>query len=131
MVASENGKWITSDLAIRTLDKAIKATGCKPNQLILHSDQGSQCTSLEFIQHCLDNGITQSMSHSGFPYDNAPMEHYYNTLKAERINQYNFQTANELDYAVQEFAYLYYNQIRPHSYDGYQTPFEKRFSSYN
>ena len=70
------------------------------------------------------------MSHAGCPYDNAPMERYHNTLKAELINQYNFQTANELDYAVQEFAYLWYNQIRPHSYDGYQIPFEKRFRQY-
>ena len=126
VVASENGKQITSELAIRTLEKAIHASKCDPRQLILHSDQGSQFTSLDFINYCSRHGITQSMSRAGCPYDNAPMERYYNTLKAELVNQYYFQTDAELDLAIQEFAYLWYNQIRPHSYNQYQTPFEKR-----
>lgn len=77
--------------------------------------------------HCNELGIKQSMSQAGCPYDNAPMERYYNTLKAELIYQYCFEVISELDYAISEFAYNWYNQIRPHSYNGYQTPFEKRF----
>ena len=127
VVASVNGRWITSNLAIETLSKAIQATGCDPTKLILHSDQGSQFTSPEFTLFCRDLGITQSMSHTGCPYDNAPMERYYNTLKAELIYQRYFQTDEELDCAIQEFAYLWYNQIRPHSHNGYQTPYETRF----
>ena len=127
VVASENGRWITSDLAIRALQKALNATGCRPEDLILHSDQGSQYTSFEFTSFCKERGIVQSMSHSGCPYDNAPMERYYNTLKEELTNQYLFRTAGELDRAVSEFAFGWYNQIRPHSYDGYRTPYEKRF----
>ena len=127
VVASENGSWITSELAIRTLEKALEATGCKSEELILHSDQGSQFTSLEFISYCEEKGITQSMSRAGCPYDNAPMERYYNTLKAELVYQFNFDTVAELDYSVAEYSYGWYNQIRPHSYDGYLTPFEKRF----
>ena len=72
------------------------------------------------------HGISQSMSRAGCPYDNAPMERDYNTLKTELIYQHNFETAAEPDYAVSEFAYDWYNQIRPHSYNGYLTPFEKR-----
>lgn len=90
VVASENGKWIASDLAIRTLDKAIRTAGCDLSNLTLHSDQGSQFTLVEFITHCKGLAITQSMSHAGCPYDNTPMERYYNTLKAELINQYYF-----------------------------------------
>ena len=40
-------------------------------------------------------------------------------------SQYMALTA-ELDYAVSEFAYDWYNQVRLHSYNGYLTPFEKR-----
>ena len=127
VVASVNGKWITSELAIEALNKAIKATGCDPTQLILHSDQGRQFTSLEFTLYCRDLGITQSMSHAGCPYDNAPMERYYNTLKAELIYQRFFHTDEELNYAVQEFAYLWYNQVRPHAHNGYLTPYERRY----
>ena len=66
------------------------------------------------------------MSRASCPYDNAPMERYYNTLKTELIYQYRFETAAELDYAVSEFAYDWHNQVRPHTYNGYLTPFEKR-----
>ena len=128
VAASENGNQITSDLAIRTLEKAVCYSRCDCSRLILHSDQGSQFTSLEFIKYCRRHGITQSMSRAGCPYDNAPMERYFNTLKTELINQHNFKTDAELDTAVHEFAYLWYNQIRPHSYNQYLTPFEKRFN---
>ena len=83
VVASENDAWITSNLAIRTLEKALQASSADPRKLVLHSDQGSQFTSLEYTRFCYDRGITQSMSKTGCPYDNAPMERYYNTLKSE------------------------------------------------
>ena len=126
VVASETGKWITSDLAISTLEKALNSQRKKPENLILHSDQGSQFTSLQFILYCQEHGITQSMSTAGCPYDNAAMERYYNTFKAELVNRFNFQTDEELNHAVSEYAYGWYNQVRPHSYNGYQTPYEVR-----
>ncbi len=127
VIASETDKWLTSDLAIRTLDKALKSQEINQNGLILHSDQGSQFTSLQFILYCQEHGITQSMSKAGCPYDNAPMERYYNTLKAELINRYNFRNDEELNHAISEYAYVWYNQVRPHSYNNYQTPFETRY----
>ena len=78
---------------------------------------------------CNEHGIIQSMSKAGCPYDNAPMERYYNTLKAELINRYYFSTDEELRTAIAEFAYSWYNQIRPHSYNNYLTPFEMRFKN--
>ena len=129
VVASETGMHITSSLAIKTLSKAISSQRGIPDGLILHSDQGSQYTSLEFIMFCNEHGIIQSMSKAGCPYDNAPMERYYNTLKAELINRYYFSTDEELRTAIAEFAYSWYNQIRPHSYNNYLTPFEMRFKN--
>ena len=102
VVASENSSFITSSLAARTLEKALSSAKAIPQNPILHSDQESQFTSAEFVQH------------------------YYNTLKTELIYQYRFETAEELDYAISEFAYDRYNQVRPHTYNGYLTPFEKR-----
>lgn len=86
VVASETGKWITSELVIKTLEKALNAQKSKPKDLILHSDQGCQFTSLHFILYCSKHGITQSMSAAGCPYDNAPMERYYNNLSFFRFN---------------------------------------------
>ena len=54
--------------------------------------------------------------------DNAPMERYFNTLKNECVNLYDFQTEEALYQAVEEFAYVTYNHIRPHSYNGYRPP---------
>ena len=53
--------------------------------------------------------VTQSMSKAGYPYDNAPMERYFNTLKNECINLYEFTTEEALYQTVEEFAYVAYN----------------------
>ena len=127
VVASETRKWITSDLAIMTLVKALRSQKKKTKNLILHSDQGSQFTSVQFILYCRGHGITQSMSATGCPYDNAPMERYYNTFKADLINRFNFRTEEALAHAVLEFAYVWYNQVRPHSYNDYRTPYQARY----
>ena len=95
--------------------------------LLLHSDQGSQYTSKEFTEFCEKLGITQSMSKAGYPYDNAPMERYFNTLKNDLIYQHYYRTEDELYTAVEEFAYVQYNHVRPHSYNNYKTPYEARY----
>lgn len=65
------------------------------------------------------------MSRAGYPYDNAPMERYFNTLKNECTNLYEYDEEDALYQAVEEFAYVEYN-YRPHSYNGYATPHEAR-----
>lgn len=126
VVASITDKNITADLAIRTLQKAIESQPQIKDGLILHSDQGSQYTSKEFVEYCERMSVTQSMSKAGYPYDNAPMERYFNTLKNELIYQHEYQTESELYEAVEKFAYTIYNHRRPHSYNGYKTPYEAR-----
>ena len=59
------------------------------------------------------------MSKAGYPYDNAPMERYFNTLKNECTNLYEFETEEALYQKVEEFAYVDYNHVRPHSFNGY------------
>lgn len=54
------------------------------------------------------------MNKAGYPYDNAPMERYFNTLKNELINLHNYHTEKELYIAIEEFAYTQYNHVRPH-----------------
>jgi putative transposase len=127
VIASLNGKELTSELAIKTVRKALSLQPALHKQLILHSDQGSQFTSKEFIEFCESVDITQSMSKAGYPYDNAPMERYYNTLKNELIYLHYYHTDQELDSAVNDFAYCWYNHVRPHSYNLYRTPFEARY----
>jgi len=127
VVASVTGRNMTSALAIRTVDKALASQPGNIRNLILHSDQGTQYTSKEFTEYCKLRGITQSMSKAGYPYDNAPMERYFNTLKNEKTNLHIYHTEEELFKDVNDFAYVWYNHIRPHSADGYMTPFEARY----
>lgn len=129
VIASITDRNITSDLAIRTLKKALDSQPKIQGELILHSDQGVQFTSKEFTEFCKENNITQSMSKAGYPYDNAPMERYFNTLKNECINLYEFKTEEALYKSVSDFAYVEYNYVRPHSYNNYATPHEARIAS--
>ena len=124
VIASITDKNITADLAIRTLKKVLESQPKIKEKLILHSDQGSQYTSKDFVEFCESVGVTQSMSKAGYPYDNAPMERYYNTLKNELINLHYYHTDEELNSSIEEFAYITYNHVRPHSYNNYKTPFE-------
>ena len=128
VVASITDRHITSDLAIRTLQKALDSQPAVKGELILHSDQGSQYTSKAFVEFCESVHVTQSMSKAGYPYDNAPMERYFNTLKNECTNLYEFQTEKALYQAVEEFAYVSYNHVRPHSFNNYRTPYQARIA---
>ena len=126
VVASITDRNITSDLAIRTLQKALNSQPKMKENLILHSDQGSQFTSKAFVEFCESAHVTQSMSKAGYPYDNAPMERYFNTLKNECTNLREFQTEESLYQTIEEFAYVEYNYVRPHSFNNYATPHEAR-----
>ena len=128
VVASITERHITSDLAIRTLQKALESQPAMKGELILHSDQGSQFTSKAFVEFCESVHVTQSMSKAGYPYDNAPMERYFNTLKSELIYLYEYDTEEALYQAVEEFAYVEYNHVRPHSFNGYLTPYQARIA---
>ena len=100
IAASITNRSITSDLAIRTLQKALDSQPKIQGELILHSDQGSQFTSKAFIEFCESVHVTQSMSKAGYPYDNAPMERYFNTLKNECTDLYEYDEEDALYQAV-------------------------------
>ena len=130
VVASVTGKNITSQLAAETLGIALNSQPrLAVKGIILHSDQVSQFTSKEFTEFCKSNGVTQSMSRAGCYYDNAPMERYFNTLKNELIYHHYYRSEEQLYMAVSDFAFLWYNHIRPHSFNNGKTPFQKRFSA--
>lgn len=113
VIASITLRNITSDLAIRILQKALESQSKLKGELILHSDQGSQYASKVFIEFCESVQVRQSMSKAGYPYDNAPMERYFNTLENKCTNLYEFKREENLYQTVEEFAYVTYNHVRP------------------
>ena len=128
VVATLNSSHIDSELAIQTLKAALERNHY-PKNLMLHSDQGSQYTSRAFTDYCKEERVQQSMSKAGCPYDNSPMESFYGTFKAEFISKHRFSSDEELNHATRDYVYVYYNHIRPHSSNGYMTPFEKRMQA--
>ena len=78
------------------MQKALDSQSEIKGELILHSDQGSQFTSKAFVEFCESVHVTQSMSKAGYPYDNAPMERYFNTLKSECTNLYKYDEEDAL-----------------------------------
>jgi len=127
VVASINSKYLNTDLAIRTVTAALNKE--KPaSGLILHTDRGSQFTSLAFRDFCKEHHIIQSMSKAGCPYDNAPMERFYHTFKSELIKPTIFTSEADLDERTTEYIFLWYNKLRPHSYNKHLTPFQARYN---
>ena len=74
---------MTSQLVADALMMAVWRRG-RPQELLHHSDQGSQYTS-EHFQHLLnEQGIVCSMSRAGEVWDNSAMESFFSSLKTER-----------------------------------------------
>lgn len=126
IVATKTGRTMTSGLAKETLETALSSQKERPKDLILHSDQGSQFASYDFTEYCLKNNIKQSMSKAGCPYDNAVMERFFRTMKFELINRFRFNNNKQLETAISEYVFGWYNQVRPHASNGYKTPNEIR-----
>ena len=110
VVAIFNSSHINVELAVKTLRVALERNH-HPKNLMLHSDQGSQYTSRAFTVICKKEGIQQSMSKVGCPYDNAPMESFYGTFKAEFINKHCFSSDEELNNAAMDYVYVYYKKV--------------------
>jgi transposase InsO family protein len=100
-----------------------------PAGLLHHSDQGSQYTSLTYLD-CLNTALAElSMSGAGNCYDNAVMESFFSTLKTECVTGI-FFTHAQARTVIFEYLEVWYNRQRLHSTLGYHSPvdFEQRFS---
>jgi transposase InsO family protein len=90
--------------------------------LIHHSDRGSQYTSYAFQELLTDNNITASMSGRGNCYDNAPVESFFGTLKAELVHHAVYRTRQEAMTDIFFYIEGFYNRTRRHSTLGYLSP---------
>lgn len=72
------------DLAIRVLDMAVRLRNPPPGCLF-YSDRGSQYCSYDYQKKLQAHGLRPSMSGKGNCYDNASVETFFKSLKAELI----------------------------------------------
>ena len=100
----------------------------RPAQVIHHSDQGTQYTSIAFGLRCKEVGVRPSMGSVGDAYDNAMCESFFATLECELLDRKRFQTQAEARMAVFDFIEGFYNPRRRHSALGQISPlnFERR-----
>lgn len=81
-----------ADLVIKALDVAYEQRG-RPQNVLFHSDQGSQYGSRGFRQRLWRYRFTQSMSRRGNCHDNAPMEQLFRSLKTEWVPSVGYMSA--------------------------------------
>jgi transposase InsO family protein len=94
--------------------------------VIFHSDRGSEYMAAPFGACVRALGLRQSASTRG-PEDNAHVESFFHSLKAELTRGVQFSSAGEMRGALRRYI-RYYNRIRMHSALAYHSPiaFEAR-----
>ena len=83
----------------------------RPRDVIHHSDQGAQYTSIEFGRRCREAGVRPSMGSVGDAYDNAMCESFFATLECELLARCRFKTQAEARSAVFAFIEEFYNPL--------------------
>jgi transposase InsO family protein len=112
---------ITRELVLKALRGALaKRPGVQ--DLIHHSDRGSQYASHDYRRALEREGITCSMSRRGNCWDNAVAESFFGTLKVELLHERPWPTRAEAEYAITEYIEDFYNVRRRHSSLDYQSP---------
>ena len=111
---------LRSDLVLDALEMAVGQR--KPRDVIHHSDQGSQYTSLAFGNRCQEAGVRPSMGSVGDAYDNAMAESFFSTLECELLARRRFRSQAEARMACFSYIEGLYNPLRRHSPLGYRSP---------
>lgn len=112
---------MTTDIVVEALENAY-STQRPSNELILHTDLGSQYTSQEFQNLLAERKIKASFSRKGCPYDNACIESFHASLKKEEVYQTKYVTFDEAKLAIFQYIEGWCNRKRIHSSIGYKTP---------
>jgi putative transposase len=111
---------LRTELVVAALDMAIAQR--RPTDVIHHSDQGCQYTSLAFGRRCREAGVRPSMGSVGDAYDNAMCESFFATLECELLDRERFRTQADARLAVFDFIEGWYNPRRRHSALDYLSP---------
>lgn len=111
---------MTAELVLSALNMALGQR--KPKDVIHHSDQGSQYTSLAFSERCRQMGARPSMGTVADAYDNAMAESFFASLQAELIERHNFESKTQARMAVFTWIEGWYNTRRRHGGLGYLSP---------
>lgn len=122
---------LRSELVLAALDMALGQR--RPGgDVVHHSDQGTQYTSIAFGKRCEEMGVRPSMGSVGDAYDNAMAESFFASLETELLERRRFKSQAEAQVAVFDWIEGWYNVQRRHSGIGYHSPigFERRYEQH-
>jgi putative transposase len=111
---------LRTELVLNALEMALWQR--KPENVIHHSDQGCQYTSIAFGLRCRKAGVRPSMGSVGDCYDNAMCESFFATLECELQDREVLRTQRDARMAVFDFIEAWYNPHRRHSALDYESP---------
>ena len=111
---------LRTELVLEALEMAIGQR--KPSNVIHHSDQGTQYTSLAFGVCCREAGVRPSMGSVGDAYDNAMCESFFATPECELLGRRRFTSQAEVRMAIFSYIEGWYNPARRHSGIRYLSP---------
>ena len=113
---------LRTELVLDALNMAIYRRN--PTNVIHHSDQGTQYTSIAFSIRCKEAGVRPSMGSVGDCYDNAMCESFNAILECELLVKHRFKNPREASLAVFDFIEGFYNPRRRHTSIGSISPME-------
>jgi transposase InsO family protein len=113
----------TQEVTLRALKRAISLRDPRPG-LMFHSDRGIEYSAYGYQDFLKAKGIVPSMNRPRNCQDNAHMESFFHSLKAELTHQRSFTSDAELNASVAGYIDRFYNAKRIHSSLGYHSPVE-------
>jgi putative transposase len=94
----------------------------RPQHTLIHSDQGSQYGSDDWMRFCREHHLEPSMSRRGNCWDNAVAESFFSSLKKERIRKRIYKTRDLAKADIFDYIEMFYNCTRRHGHLGGVSP---------
>jgi len=113
---------LKTELVLQALEMALSQR--RPKEVIHHSDQGVQYSSIAFGLRCKRAGVRPSMGSVGDCFDNAMCESFFATLECELLDRERFGNPAEAKMKIFDFIEGWYNPHRRHSALGYRSPIQ-------
>jgi transposase InsO family protein len=117
------GKNKSTKLTMKALRLALKKRHPE-GKVLFHTDRGAEYRAHVVQQFLLKNDIRASMNRPGCCTDNAEVESFFHSLKADIIRGNKFDTMDKLHSKLKGYINYFYNRQRLHSSLGYKTPAE-------
>jgi putative transposase len=101
------------------------------SEVMVHTDQGSQYGSSDYLALMKEHKLIPSMSRRGNCHDNAVAESFFATIKKHIIKKKIYTTRNDAKADIFNFIEMFYNPKKRHSHTGDVSPakFEETYFS--